>query len=175
MKQNQQQSGATLVVSLIMLVVLTLLVVTAIRSSNTNLRIAGNMQITTEADSAGLQEIEQVISTDFTKITADQTTTISIGPASYSVTVPKPACDNTVPIYSNDPSLNPTDANDQLCFGDSDNDIVLDANGKPIPKATKCNLQQWEVQANVTDTSSGVTVSHYQGIGKRTYLPTECP
>ena len=174
MKQNQQQSGATLVVSLIMLVVLTLLVVTAIRSGNTNLRIVGNMQVQTEADAAGLQEIERVISTDFTTITAPQTNTVTMGAASYEVTIPTPACENTGPIYSSDPSLNPTDAKDQLCFQDMDNDIVLDSNGKPIPKATKCNAQQWKVQASVANTSSGASITHVQGIGKRTYLPTPC-
>ena len=175
MKQIQKQSGATLIVSLIMLVVLTLLVVTAIRSGNTNLKIVGNMQVTTEADAAGVQEIERVLSTtDFTKFTPVVDNPVVIGAATYLVTIPKPACENTVPIYSNDPTLVPTDPNDQLCFQDMDNDIVLDSTGKPIPKATKCNTQQWEVQASVKNTASGESITHIQGVGKRTYVPTPC-
>lgn len=56
-----RQSGITLIVSLIMLVVVTLLAVYAIRASNTNLRIAGNAQIQAEAEAATDVAIAQVI------------------------------------------------------------------------------------------------------------------
>ena len=48
----RRQKGMTLVVALVMLVVLTLLVVSAIRFGNINLRIAGNAQSEAEATSA---------------------------------------------------------------------------------------------------------------------------
>ena len=61
MNRRLDQSGVTLVVSLIMLVVVTLLAVYAIRSSNTNLRIAGNAQVQAEAEAATDVAIAQVI------------------------------------------------------------------------------------------------------------------
>src|SRR3989442_15668775 len=99
----RRQSGATLVVSLIMLLVLTLLVVSAIRLGNTNLRVVGNMQVQTETAAATQQAIEQVIDVnnpvDFTTITAPQTVTITTGSVSYDVNVAKPTCGTSVPIF----------------------------------------------------------------------------
>jgi hypothetical protein len=175
MNMQPKQSGATLVVSLIMLVILTLLVVSAIRFSNTNLKIAGNMQVQAESTAAAQQAIEQVISTDFTSLSASQTITVNAGAVAYQVVVAKPACENTVPLMSDDPQLIPGDPNDMLCFGDSDpGDGPFGSDGKPIPKATKCNQQQWHVQADVTDPQSGAKITIHQGIAKRTYLPTPC-
>ena len=61
MKNPHRQSGITLVVSLIMLVVLTLLVVSAIRFGNINLRIAGNAQTEAEASAATQVALEQML------------------------------------------------------------------------------------------------------------------
>lgn len=178
MNLKQRQSGATLVVSLIMLVVLTLLVVSAIRSSNTNLRIAGNMQVQAEATAAAQQVIEQVIDVDnpvdFTTITAPQTIMVSAGAVSYNVVVAKPTCHNTVPILSTDPSLNPKDEDDRKCIGDSNGEIILDANGNPIPNQTTCTQQQWELQADVSDDKSGAKISQHQGVARRMYKPSSC-
>lgn len=63
MKPRISQRGATLLVSLIMLVVLTLFVISAINLTNVNLRIVGNMQIQKEIQAAAQQGIEKVIST----------------------------------------------------------------------------------------------------------------
>lgn len=178
MNLKHEQSGATLVVSLIMLVVLTLLVVSAIRSGNTNLRIAGNMQVQAEAAAAAQQVIEQVVDADnpddFTAITAPQTIVVSAGAMSYNVVVAKPTCNNTVPILSTDPSLNPKDEDDRKCIGESSGEIILDASGNPIPNPTTCNQQQWEVRADVVDDKSGAKISQHQGVAKRTYKPTSC-
>ena len=80
---KQRQSGATLITALIMLIVLTLLVVSGIRSSNTNLRIAGNVQMQAEASAAAQQAIERVISSANFDISPQ-----TVG--SYSVTIARP-------------------------------------------------------------------------------------
>jgi hypothetical protein len=172
MKRKQTQAGATLVVSMIMLIVLTLLVVSAIRSSTTNLRIAGNMQVQGEVTAAAQQAVEQVLDSDFTATSNAQAITVSMGAVSYTVNVTKPTCSNTEPVARDE--LKKTDANDQLCFGDGDLLPVLDSDGKQIVTAAKCNKQVWEVQADVTDSNSGAKTSVVQGIAKRTYLPTDC-
>lgn len=176
MSIRQRQSGATLVVSLIMLVVLTLLVVSAIRSSTTNLSIAGNMQVQEEAAAAAQQAVEQVITTDFTSATlTTQSIPVTVGATTYNVSIPKPTCSNSVPLLSTDPSLSAADTSDQLCFEGLDTDIILDASGKPVPKQTKCNRQQWDIEADITDNVTGAKVTLHQGVARRTYSPTPCP
>lgn len=172
MKTRQMQTGATLVVSMIMLVVLTLLAVTAIRSGTTNLRIVGNMQVKAETTAAAQQAIEEVIDGDFTSVPAAQSIDVDMGVATYTVQVTKPTCSNSVPVTLDE--LKKEDPDDALCFGDNDQMPVIDSEGKQLTTAAKCNKQVWEVQAEVTDANSGAKTSVVQGISKRTYLPTAC-
>lgn len=176
---QRKQSGAALIISIIMLVVLTILVLSAVLSSNTNLRITGNMQVKDEAAAATQQVIEQVIdinnAVDFTSITAaTQTIAVDTGMASYAVVLEKPACLNSTPVYSNDTTLDITNEDDRLCFGDLDPTDLFDKDGKPVIKPTKCNDQQWNVKASVTDANTGAGVEHHQGVAKRSYKPTSC-
>src|SRR5437016_5220957 len=96
---HSRQAGATLLVSLVMLVLITLLAVSAINSGTINLRIAGNMQSRDEARAAAQQAIEQFISSyaNFypTPPTAATSYNIDIdnnGTNDYVVSVAKPAC-----------------------------------------------------------------------------------
>lgn len=72
------QRGATLLVSLIMLVVLTLFVISAINLTNVNLRIAGNMQIQGETQAAAQQAIDQLISIPLTTAATEPDVNIDI-------------------------------------------------------------------------------------------------
>lgn len=60
---SRKQRGATLIIAMIMLVLLTLFALSAANTSNSNLRIVGNMQMRSEAFNAAQQAIETVIST----------------------------------------------------------------------------------------------------------------
>ena len=62
-KSLRRQSGSTLVVALIMLVLLTLFATSSFNTAKTNLMVVGNMQSTTEASNVAQQAIERVIST----------------------------------------------------------------------------------------------------------------
>lgn len=62
MRSPHSQRGATLLVSLVMLVVITLFVISAIRLSNVNLRIVGNYQWQKQAETMTDDAIEQVVS-----------------------------------------------------------------------------------------------------------------
>lgn len=174
-----KQSGTALIISLIMLMVLTILVLSAVLTSNTNLRITGNMQVKDEAAAATQQVIEQVIdinsAVDFTSITAaTQTIAIDTGMASYAVVLDKPTCLNSTPVYSNDATLDIANEDDRLCFGDLDPTDLFDSTGKPVVKPTKCNDQQWNIKASVVDANTGPRVTHHQGVAKRSYKPTSC-
>ena len=59
----RRQSGATLMVTLIMLIMLTLFAVSAMNTSTTNLQVVGNMQTRTEALESSRTAVEKTIST----------------------------------------------------------------------------------------------------------------
>ena len=61
-----RQRGMVLILSLIMLVVLTLLAVSAIRLSTVNLRTVANAQARSEALSTAQRTIDMVLSSNFT-------------------------------------------------------------------------------------------------------------
>lgn len=93
-----RQQGATLVVSLIMLVVLTLLVVSAILMSNTNLKSVGNMQSRIEATAAAQQAIEQIMS-DVNNFYTPAAQIITIGGTpGFTVAMSAPVCLKMVPV-----------------------------------------------------------------------------
>lgn len=167
-RRYDRQRGATLLVALIMLVVLTLFVVSAISSSNTNLRIAGNMQIQNEAAAAAQQAIEQVISSiAFTTNTAAQNISVDInndGTADYTVSV-QPSCLSSVPIRNSE--LDPNNPNDVSCIGSA---VANGGQGLSM-----CYKQQWDIQATVTD-SHGLSVAQpqHQGVFLRVPAGTSC-
>jgi Tfp pilus assembly protein PilX len=177
MKMKSIQKGATLVVSLIMLVILTLLVVSAIRSSNSNLRIAGNMQMLSEVSAAAQQAIEQVISSNFTAAPVATTVSVDVnndGFAVYSVTVPTPTCNSTKALTNAD--LDVTNSLDQACMGSGtpQNTGIINSSGVSGTAQTWCSKQQWDVQANVTDSRSGAKVTQHQGVSLRVPVGTAC-
>jgi len=94
------QRGATLLVSLIMLIVITMFAVTGLNLSNVTLRIAGNAQEQRIVQASIQEAIEQVLSNSTLFVTggAAQTATIN----GHDVTVTAPACDFsvTLPGYS---------------------------------------------------------------------------
>ena len=103
MKRHQplsRQRGLAMVIGMIMLVLLTLLVVSAINSSSVNLRITGNMQAQDEARAMAQQAIERVLGVKanfYPTPTAQAATNYyadnnSSGNAVYSVAVAAPVC-----------------------------------------------------------------------------------
>ncbi|HYC34853.1 MAG TPA: PilX N-terminal domain-containing pilus assembly protein [Usitatibacter sp.] len=61
-RPRRRERGATLIVTLVMLIMLTLFAISAMNTSTTNLQIVGNMQKRTEALDATQLTIEKVIS-----------------------------------------------------------------------------------------------------------------
>jgi Tfp pilus assembly protein PilX len=89
------QRGATLIVGLIMLVLLTLVVTSAFMLSTGNLKAVGNMQFRNEAAAAANKAIEQVLGSDFTKAPAAEQVNVDInndGSTDYVVDVATPMC-----------------------------------------------------------------------------------
>lgn len=155
-----QQYGATLVVSLVMLVVLTLLVISAMRSSNTNLRIAGNMQFQAETIAAAQQATEAKISTDFWTAPVASNVIVTIGLAQYTAAISAPECTGSAPLLSSDPTFT------EACrIGGTIKDSLPDYESAPAAvEPTLCLKQQWDVQTSVSDTSTGANTTLHQGV-----------
>ncbi|HEX8989724.1 MAG TPA: PilX N-terminal domain-containing pilus assembly protein [Rhodocyclaceae bacterium] len=173
---RSRQSGATLVVGLVMLVVLTLLVISAIRAGNINLRIAGNSQVHEEVAAAAQQATEQVISTNFTANPVAQTIPVTIGNSNYTVTVPAQACTASLPLTN--ASLDPTNPADAPCISSStaqNTGLMVQGAVTPAAGQSWCYAQQWDVEARVTDNNSGATAVTHQGVALRVPAGTACP
>jgi Tfp pilus assembly protein PilX len=142
------QSGVTLVVGLIMLVLITLVVSTAFLLSTTNLRSVGNMQFRDEAIAAANQAIELVLSSPFTTdpAAAEQTINVDIDQDSttdndYVVSIATPICIRAVQEAS-------TAAPSSVTF------IVPASNYRTV----------WDIDAAVTDAASGASVRVRQAV-----------
>ena len=140
----QRQHGASLLLSLVMLGVLTLLVVSAVRMSHTNIKTVGNMQFKNEAAAAAQQAIEQQVMGSLSNFYTPVDQPISIN--GYTGTISAPTCIKmvTVPGYSVD-------------FAAS------------VPKDTF-----WDIKAVVTDTRTGATATVHQGARVRMDATATC-
>ena len=175
---NRHERGMTLVIALVMLVVLTLLVVSAIRFGNINLRIAGNVQSETEASAAAQVAVESTIATmaaspNISSIAAQNAVNVSTGGQSYQVAVTAPGCMFSKQVTTD--TLDPTKAADRVCFEGTDQDKLVTATGGLTATPSACKDQQWDVTATVADGSSGARVTMLQGAAVRVGAQVVCP
>jgi Tfp pilus assembly protein PilX len=176
MMHSQRERGATLVVALIMLVLLTLFALSAMNTGTNNLKIVGNMQSRAEAMSAAQEAVETVISTPLfisnpanavlnpcgaantlcTDINGDGTTDYT------TVLNPQPACVAKQVIQVS--SLNLASSDDVGCTaGQAQTFGVSGANtGDSL-----CANTVWEISAETTSALSGAQAGVTQGIGVR--------
>ena len=156
----RSQRGLTLFVAMIILVMITLLVVSAFRVSNTNLKIVGSMQGRQESVASGQAAIEQVLSSKFFTenpgIVAATAIDVDInGDATpdFSVAMAMPRCVRTAPVVMSTP---PTQ-------------LQLDCAGSSrFPSATTptwCSNTIWELEATTTDRVTAAKTSVRQGVG----------
>lgn len=175
MKLKTSQQGATLVIAMIFLILMSLFAVTAFKNSTGNLRIVGNMQSRQEAIAVGQKAVEQTISSAyFTTNPANVAATpiqVDIdgnGVADYTATMnPQPHCFRTKAIKSSE--LNPSLTADLACMKSS----VVQQGGLDIPDAAAdagnslCANSEWNIGARVVDARSGTKVTLNQGIAVR--------
>ena len=147
MMMPARQRGATLIIALIMLLILTLYVVTSVNLGAVDLKIAGNVQAKTLVESAVQQGIEQVLSSE-TSLTTSTAQTLSIN--GISVAIDKPSC-----LYSSPVAGYYMTASTQTSLAPLDT--------------------QWEVAASGTDAVTGATTAIHQGVRLRLPVGSECP
>ncbi len=181
---TKDQRGATLLISLVMLVMLTLFAISAIKLSSTNLQIVGNMQSRMEAEAAGKQAIEQVMSSAANFLSPPALgidVDIDINndaTVDYTPHVDKPSCFSTKALTNADlipPPPAMITLADQKCISSTQDP----ATGVFIANASTaqswCYDQKWELKATVTDSRTGAEVKQHQGAALRVPAGTTCP
>jgi len=170
------QRGATLIVALIMLVVLTLFVVSALNTSKTNLQVVGNMQARSEAFAASNEAMESVLST--TAFISSPTNAVPVpcgssnrvctdvngdGVADYvTVLTPAPSCVTVQPIKNS--ALVLSNSEDLGCSSGQQQQFGVSgaSTGDSL-----CSNTVWEITTVTTGVNSGASVKLIQGIGVR--------
>ena len=134
MKSATQQSGASLVISLIMLVVLTLIVVNSISLNNTSMKIVGNLQSQKVLDNVAQEAIATTLGS-FSNFATPVPTPPAMTVNGYSVTVDTPVCKKS-----------------ELAFGYQFDDPLA-------PEDTK-----WELKASASDPLTGSSTVVHNGV-----------
>jgi len=192
-----RQRGATLIVSLIMLLLITVLAISSFTLGKGNLQIVGNMQQRQQAFAAAQSAVAMVIST--TQFTATPTDAITnpcggatpcvssnvtvdcngpnttcvdvngdgVADVNVGLTV---ACDSIQPIPLT--ALDFTNPNDAGCLiGASQNTGIAGASNQN----SMCSNSVWDVQASATDAVSGTNSVIDQGVAVRVPSSALCP
>lgn len=96
-----RQQGATLVIALIMLVIITLFAVTMVRISNSSMQVVGNMQVQRSLEATAQQAVEAKVSTvtffndavdGVGQFASPGTTSVVSSVNATNVTIQKPVC-----------------------------------------------------------------------------------
>jgi Tfp pilus assembly protein PilX len=171
-----RQSGATLLISLVLLVMLTLFVLTIINTTNIGSRVAGNMQMMNEAQNAAQTAIEQIISTPTFSTNptgVPASVNVNIGNnKTYAVSITTPVCTSIVPIKTTE--LDITDTKDAACLG-SGTAVAAGIVGAGGSGNSLCSNSQWDIQAQVLESATtGLSVTVHQGVAVRVPVGTTC-
>ena len=164
-----RQRGATLLISLIMLVVLTLFAITAIRTGNVGLKIVGNQQSRKMMEAAAREAIEQVASNlgNFDVVAV----------ISPSTTVGQRVCVNSNAAAGDPPVVGATGT----CTSGTQVDVqpvrCIETKRSQYDSLTQAMAtydNTWEIVATVTDTLTGAKATYHQGVKIR-MLSNNCP
>lgn len=175
MTSRSRQQGATLVVAMIFLILMSLFAISAFKGSTGNLRIIGNMQAEQESVAVAQKAIEKTLSSSLftTNPAAVAATPVAVdidgnGSNDYTAKLnPQPKCYRTKAIKST--ALNPALTADLACMKSS----VVQQGGLDIPDAAAdagnslCANSEWNVGATVEDLRTGTKVTVNQGVAVR--------
>jgi hypothetical protein len=173
--QKAHQRGISLLTTLIFLVLLTLLGISAFNSSTTNVRIVGNTQVRQEAFAAAQQAVEQTISSSAFAVTPDAVAASPVlvdidgdGVTDYTAQLtPQPNCYRATTIKTSD--LNPALASDLSCMGSGtvQNSGLDTADAAQFAGNSLCANTEWNVRAQVVHTPTATKVAVNQGVALR--------
>jgi Tfp pilus assembly protein PilX len=178
MSPLHRQSGATLLVGLVILIAITLFVLSAYTTSSMSLRSTANTQFRAEAHSAAQQAIDVAVSSNrFIDTPADvfpspcgaaNTLCPDVtgdGTPDYTVRLsPQPFCKRAKAI--NNDELDVNKAEDLACAAGQSQQFGV-AGVDVTSGDSLCSSTTWEVTAEATGTIGGAKVVVSQGIGVR--------
>jgi hypothetical protein len=172
--QPTRQRGATLVVALIFLILMSLFAISAFNNSNVNIRVVGNMQARQEAVGAAQVALEQTISSPTFSSSPDAVAANPVavdidgnGTQDYEVKmIPRPKCFRAKPIKSSE--LDPALAADLACMKSGVvSNAGLETPGSTTAGNSLCSNSEWNIRAEVTDGRTGAKVAVNQGVALR--------
>jgi PilX N-terminal len=188
--QVRRQDGATLIVALIMLILLTMLGLSSVNLGNSNLQVVGNMQQRNEVINAAQSRIETVISSnDFSLGTVPASVTDPVlvdargtGVPDVRVTIAPPVATKCAGAESTISNLVDTSAYPVSTQAEIDAKAAQDRANleetmcvptqaqNPDGSTTKvypCRDAVWEISATAEDLTTGAKVTQSQGIAVR--------
>ncbi|MEP7067802.1 MAG: hypothetical protein ABI789_01120 [Usitatibacter sp.] len=192
----RREGGATLLIVLIMLVMLTLFGISAMNTGNINLKAVGNMQSRSEALGASQAAIDNTISTgQFITTPANaivapcnavpNTLCLDVngdGVPEYTTTLtPQPACNQARAVKVTELALNVH--SDDLACVQAQQQGTFGVSGASGTGDSLCGQTVWDITAQTLASgmiaaNSNVNVTTVQGVGVRVKsldLPTSCP
>lgn len=187
-KSLRKQSGVTLVVALIMLVLVTLLVVTSLNLGKSSLQTVGNMQQRNEAFNAAQETMEEIISS--TRLFNTPGAVIAApcngvantkcidtngdGVADVTIAItPNPACIKTRTIKTSELDLSNSEDAGCSVGGGGGFGIAGAVTGNSL-----CASNLWNIRAVATDAITQAQVIVTQGVSVRAdtdTIATSCP
>lgn len=169
-----RQRGATLVIALIFLVLMSLFAMSAFDNSNANMRVVGNTQARQEAVAAAQVAVEQTLSSPAFSSTPDSVAANPVlvdvdgnGTADYQAQLtPRPTCFRAKPIKTAE--LDPALPADLACMRSG---VVttggLETAGAAYAGNSLCAHSEWNIRAEVVDERTGAKVAVNQGVAVR--------
>lgn len=184
-----RQRGAVLFVGLIMLILITLLAVSAIRLAKTNMLIAGNEQFQMEVENAADYHLDLALNDDdFTNRNVNRSSSLpafsganASDATSYTVVIPPATCKRyrylkkgelvtetkttdsagNVQIEINAPPEN------LACFGSSASPEFTQVTAIAVGEDSLCATSLWEMNATATLPATGAAATVTQGVEMR--------
>lgn len=182
----RRERGATLLVTLIMLIMLTLFAISAMNTSTDNLKMVGNMQERSEAFESSQSTIELAISTSAFTTTPGNAVPNPCGLPNTTCTdlngdgiqdletrlTPNPSCVQARAIKVPELQINGPTAQDVACVKAQEQGtfgVVQDVStkGDSLCANTVWDISAVTLRSGTTDTSSDVRVGITQGVGVR--------
>lgn len=185
---SPRERGATLIVSLIMLLLITVLALSSFTLAKSNLQIVGNMQQRNQTFAAAEGAVAAVVSsTQFTTTPSNaiplnavpaictggaNTTCASVnGDNTPDITVAvTPTCDSIQPIPTT--QLNYANSNDAGCLIGAQQDFGVTG---ATNNNSMCSNSVWDIQASATDTVTGANYVVDEGVAVRVANTAVCP
>ena len=173
-----RQNGAVLFVGLIMLILITMLAISAIRLANTNLLVVGNEQFQKEAEDAANYHLDLALNApNFVDINLDMSAelpafsgTAASANTSYQVTIAPPTCKRYRYIKKGE-LVNPVDnsvpVDNLACFGGSSATGITIVSAAALNDNSLCATSLWEMTADTELPGTGAKAQITQGIEMR--------